>query len=276
MTLARLPTFPKSAYQPIAPRLAFVKRSPPDARGWGPGWPDCQPGKLVKTEGVVRPSDGQPFNRPVRVETVELFAYLMQATMDLGYEFRRNDEPDGGVSTYNCRAIKGSDPPSASWHSWGLAIDINSAGNPQFTFRSTQPPWMVDLWESSGFYWGGRFKSGFEDAMHLEYSFRPESVATDLANAKAARARIAAILKPEGSVTKEQVKALQMTLNGLGVSPPLVVDGVFGAKTEAALAQAAANYAGVVANSDLLQTAVASANTRFEAARTKAKEITEL
>lgn len=195
MTLGRLPTYPRSAYAPIQPRLQGVKRTYPSTRGWGSGWPDCQTDKLAKAFST-RPRDGQPFNRPFREELVKLVGYLMQSTMDLGYEFRRNDEPDGGVSTFNCRPIKGTtDKPS--WHSWGMAIDINSAGNPMLLnnpngWRSTQPPWMVDLWESSGFYWGGRY-TAYADCMHFEYMFHPEDVATDQANAIAAFDRIARI-----------------------------------------------------------------------------------
>ena len=44
------------------------------------------------------------------------------------------------------------------------------------------------------------------------------------------------------TVTPEQVKLLQTTLNKLGASPPLVVDGFYGPKTEAALGAAVANY----------------------------------
>ena len=102
MALDPLPTFPKDDYGKLAPRVAGVDRTFPSKRGWGPGWPGCQPGKLDNTHDVKRPSDGQGFNRPVRKELVELFTFLMQSTMDLGYEFRTNDEPDGGVSTYNC------------------------------------------------------------------------------------------------------------------------------------------------------------------------------
>lgn len=209
MTPDPLIKYPREAYGPLAPRVVNVKRTYPSERGWGPGWPDCQPGKL-ETARSVRPSDGKTFNRPVRKEVVALFSFLMQATMDLGYEFRTNAEPGGGVSTYVCRAIKGT-TTAPSWHSWGLAIDINSAANPMLlsgsvSWRSTQPPWMVDLWESSGFYWGGRYNKmgtvGYADAMHFEYCFRPGDVTLDLANARAAFARIKAQLQPEDETLK--------------------------------------------------------------------------
>ncbi len=84
--------------------------------------------------------------------------------------------PVGG--TYKCRSIAGTD--QTSMHSWGAAIDINTAysdywrwhagaGDPP-PYRNRIPPEIVAIFERHGFIWGGRW-SHF-DTMHFEY--RPE------------------------------------------------------------------------------------------------------
>lgn len=248
MTLERLPRYAQADYQPIAPR-ANVKRTQPSLRGWGE---PCDTANQVKVTMAPRPRDGKVFNRPFRKELAPLFKFLVDATHELGaltgFEIRTNDEPDGGFSTYACRPIR--DSTSYSWHSWPVAVDINSSGNPlryDGGFESRQPPWMVDLWESAGWYWGGRYVSGRVDAMHFEYLRSPADVATDLANAQAAYERIKLVLAPPpppvpevpdpAEVEKQlaAVKALQAALNEVGVDPPLVVDGIAGPKTLAAL-----------------------------------------
>jgi hypothetical protein len=254
MALDPLPKYQKAAYRPIAPR-AHTERTSPVSRGWGD---PCREGILVVVKFAPRPRDGYTFSRQFRAELSPLLKYLVDATHELGapsgFEFRRNAELGGGFSTYNCREIKGGSTQQ-SWHSWPVAADINSAGNPLILgddpdFVSRQPPWMVDLWESAGWYWGGRYTGGRIDAMHFEYLRSPADVAADLVNARAAYDRIkaelngAAPLKDvqvngEGTVTPEQVMLLQRFLNENGANPQLIVDGVFGPKTEAALAQVA-------------------------------------
>ena len=88
--------------------------------------------------------------------------------------------PIGG--TYNCRPIAGTD--RTSMHSWGAAIDINTAYSDYWrwskdgAYRNRIPPEIVDVFERHGFIWGGRW-SHF-DTMHFEYrpellGFRPEA-----------------------------------------------------------------------------------------------------
>ena len=85
---------------------------------------------------------------------------------------RRYLFPIGG--TYNCRAIAGTD--RTSMHSWGAAIDLNTAYSDYWRwskdggYRNRIPPEIVDVFERHGFIWGGRW-SHF-DTMHFEY--RPE------------------------------------------------------------------------------------------------------
>jgi hypothetical protein len=228
-SLPRLQTYKRTDYAPIASRArALLPRTQPNNRGWGPHCDTSKHGTFT----VKRP-DGATFKRPFRRELAPLVELLVQGAIDLGLEIRKNDEPDGGFSTYNCRSIRGS--TQWSWHSWPVAFDLNSKGNPMQStstaWRSTMPPWFVTVMESAGFYWGGRYTNA--DAMHFEYLGRPTDVATDTVNAY----RAIAALKPppEDTVTPEQVKALQSLLNAPPFSAKLVVDGIYGPMTDAAL-----------------------------------------
>lgn len=57
-----------------------------------------------------------------------------------------------------------------SHHSWGIAIDINVADN-AFGTRGDQDPRLVEIMESAGFTWGGRWL--VPDAMHFEWALFP-------------------------------------------------------------------------------------------------------
>lgn len=229
-TLPRLERFPKSAYGPIAPRLQGVKRTAASKRGWGPGWPDCQPKKMRRFEA-------NRIARPIRAEVAELITFLMKASNALGYDIRHTEEPDGGCGTFVCRAIKNSDPQVPSNHSWGLAIDQNTKSNPMSkTWRSTTPPKIVDLWESAGWYWGGRYPvpRWYYDAMHFEYMGTPDDVPADLERAKAAFKRLGGTtLYPTLRLNAENmamVRAMQHRLNKHGFE--VLEDGQFGKATE--------------------------------------------
>jgi hypothetical protein len=53
-------------------------------------------------------------------------------------------------------------------HSFGIAIDIDSARNPMGKpLRTTFPEWFVKAFEDAGFTWGGRWKNR-PDSMHFE------------------------------------------------------------------------------------------------------------
>jgi hypothetical protein len=260
--LPKLPRYPKSAYIGVPAHLRV--RTSPSKRGWGPGWPECSTDRSNRGMArSVRARDGATFNRPVRKELVEHVSFLMQETQDIAaalggdvpYEFRKAKETDGGVSSWVCRPIKNSNPPVASVHSYGAAIDIDSRSNPMSKrWMATNPPWMVELWAAGDFYWGGWFSNTawFFDAMHFEYNLRPSDVAGSLARARAAAKRIRTELGlnkpiPEDNVTTDQVKTLQATLNTLGAK--LLVDGIYGPLTDAAL-KAAQGRAGVLVTAE--------------------------
>jgi hypothetical protein len=160
-----------------------VVRAYPDRNGWGAGWPNCQRDKFVPVVvGNVRVR--------VRREVADLVGFLISRTARLGYSVKPTGEPCGGTWGVACRAIKGTEPPVPSWHSWGLAVDINGACNPMSTrWRCNIPPQIVEMWESAGFYWGGRYDV-IRDPMHFEYLGAPADVAADLENARHAFRRL--------------------------------------------------------------------------------------
>ncbi len=138
------------------------------SRGWGPGWPGCQTGRLVTVAvpGGVRLS--------VRREIAPLVAWLCEETARRGYALR-----SGQCWGFACRSIRGSSSPSN--HSWGLAVDLNSLANPMGpSLRTDMPAWMPELWTRHGFRWGGTYATR-KDAMHYEYMGTPAGAAAAVA-----------------------------------------------------------------------------------------------
>jgi len=182
-------------------------------RGWGPGWPDCQFGKIVPLDidGVLlrghdiiggKHVEILDFPPGVRREIHNLTERLCLETMDRGYEL-----VDGWCWGYACRAIKGTDDPSN--HSWGLAVDLNAPRNrysPASENRlvTDMPDWMPKLWANYGFGWGGNYRT-VKDAMHYEFVGTPQDARrfTELA----AERNLG-----EGYMTKDQQRKLNEAL----------------------------------------------------------------
>ncbi len=60
-----------------------------------------------------------------------------------------------------------------SYHSWGVAIDINPQTNPQgATFKSDLPSCLIDTFKRYGFEWGGEWTGNY-DTMHFEFKGDP-------------------------------------------------------------------------------------------------------
>lgn len=68
----------------------------------------------------------------------------------------------GGCYSFRCQ--KGS--IKLSTHAWGIAIDINPITN-QLGTKGNMHPKIVDIFESHGFVWGGRFKR--LDPQHFQF-----------------------------------------------------------------------------------------------------------
>jgi hypothetical protein len=127
--------------------------------------------------------------RTVRVTAVNGVAVRLaeiSAELDvLPASIKRYVYPPAG--TYNCRTVADTGEPSM--HSWGAAIDINSAyANywlwPRGISANTIPDEIIDIFERHGFIWGGKWSH--YDTMHFEY--RPELISAPPATARWATA----------------------------------------------------------------------------------------
>ncbi|RYG33405.1 M15 family peptidase [bacterium] len=67
--------------------------------------------------------------------------------------------------TYNFREIRGSS--GLSMHAYGIAIDIDPANNALGDTTPSMPKWVVDIFESKGWLWGGKF-AGRKDGQHFQ------------------------------------------------------------------------------------------------------------
>lgn len=133
-------------------------------RAFGRLWPDCDAKRHLVT--VVAPASGARF--PVHAGIAPLVAEgLRRMELGIGGAPYRCDPSQCGA--FNCRAIGGTNSPSN--HSGGLAIDINWRDNPfRRGARYSMPEWVWRMWESLGFYWGGRYS----DFMHVEFLGTPD------------------------------------------------------------------------------------------------------
>lgn len=136
--------------------------------GWGSGWPTG-----VKTSDLATViADRSGTRVTVQARLAVLVDYLVDETEAGGYLLDQSQT--GG---YVNRSIAGTSTPSN--HSRGTAIDLNWRENP-FTSnphaKHSIPMWVVELWESRGFQWGGRW-SGKKDFMHMELLGTPDDAA---------------------------------------------------------------------------------------------------
>lgn len=247
-----LPRVQPEAY----PDPAITRRSTAAARGWAKGWPDDCPGsaQLARVE-VVRPMDGRTFRVTVDKRLADLVGLWLSAVQEFGHPLigakeialspQGKEVKQGGVSSYNCRAIRGTSSPSN--HSSGTALDLWSRSNPMdwsddhspVPFKSTIHPSAVDLANAAMIYWGGHYWwSGhwYVDAMHFEFMGTPGDVADATASLEA-RIRQLAGQTPEGAPTVDEqaVRELQTSLNA-AIGAGLVVDGQYGPVTAQAVA----------------------------------------
>lgn len=69
--------------------------------------------------------------------------------------------------SYTFRAMRGK-ASTLSYHSWGIAIDIDPANHVMGDTRATFPGWYLACWKSAGFDWGGEWQGKNKDSMHFE------------------------------------------------------------------------------------------------------------
>jgi len=135
--------------------MAFDFRYPeplPDTKGWGPGYPDEQDGKMR----------AHPIFKPSVHEDIWELATRLAAEIEL-------------------RGMKLMDPGcwgfarKPRFHSWGLALDINAPKNVYPSERetseiATEYPWVPKLMKEYGFFWLG---PAIKDWMHFSFVGSP-------------------------------------------------------------------------------------------------------
>jgi D-alanyl-D-alanine carboxypeptidase len=117
----------------------------------------------------------QSWDRTIRVTSIngvtERLAAISLQLDALPAAFKRHIYPPAG--TYSCRAVADTGQPSM--HSWGAAIDLNTAHADYWLWSRSPsanpiPAEIVEIFERHGFIWGGKWSH--YDTMHFEY--RPE------------------------------------------------------------------------------------------------------
>lgn len=143
--------------------MSFDFRYPtplPSTKGWGPGYPDCQRDMIVPVA---------PFAGGVHKGIAELVALLAVEMAHNGLDYLVP-----GCWGFGCRGTKsssGSGTVTPSFHSWGLALDINA---PRNVFGAAEPTseiattkrWVVPFLTSYGFFWLG---PSIKDWMHFSF-----------------------------------------------------------------------------------------------------------
>lgn len=190
----------------------------PSTRGWGPGWP------------TNRAADQRPLRwitGSVHKDIHELMDLLCAETIWRGYQIRR-DWSWG----FNNRPIGSGTTPS--YHSWGLAIDINAPTNPMRRPLTTDHPrWMRDLWIGYGFTWGGIWST--PDPMHYEWRGTPAQARSATDRARRELGAGDDVFTTHGD-KGPKVEALQrLILAAGGKLPSWGADGDYGDETAAGL-----------------------------------------
>jgi len=87
------------------------------------------------------------------------------------------------IGCWNFRHQRHDPGRPLSYHSWGIAVDVNAIDNAGWYVKAPPDPWspawraqfphgvsreVVQAFESCGWKWGGRWTGGFVDGMHFE------------------------------------------------------------------------------------------------------------
>lgn len=148
----------------------------PSTKGWGPGYPNCQPGN-IRSHPLFVPG--------VHTEIWDLTNMLVAEMRGRGFDF-----VSPGCWGYGCRGTKNSSGnvgKTPSFHSWGLALDINAPLNPFGNDRqNTQLGkdnmlWVTGLMHDYGFFWLG---PPIGDWMHYSFCGSPADAKAMTAKAR--------------------------------------------------------------------------------------------
>lgn len=208
-------------------------------RGWGPGWPSCS-GAAGNLAVVTADLSGSKFSVHRRVAV--MVDTLIDWTEKNGYLGK-----PAQCGAFNCRPIAGTKVPSQ--HSWGLACDWNWLENPYISgTQHTMPEWMPRKWNRYGWAWGGDYKGGKFDWMHLEFMGTPADadamtalVLAELAGGAPAVSDWSSLPTLQQGSRGVAVAHLQDFCNRYGWRPPLpllTIDGDYGSKTTSVIRSA--------------------------------------
>jgi hypothetical protein len=142
---------------------------------------DCRKGQ-VAPHLVSLPWLPKTWDKLIRITAINGIDRELRAVSEeidaLPDKIKRAAYPIAG--TYNCRAVADTGEPSP--HSYGIAIDLNTAFSDYWywrphdgpiVYRNRMPQEIVAIFEKHGFIWGGKWYH--YDTMHFEY--RPELLA---------------------------------------------------------------------------------------------------
>jgi len=135
----------------------------------------------------------------------------------------------GSFNWRNIKRANGTTSPNLSMHSFGIAVDFNS-WNPNGqgrTAKSDIPAELVKSMNKFGIYWGGDWSGSTRDPMHFE--MLPDGIQEPTSAKPTTPAKKSMPTIKRGS-KGANVKTWQKVLGYTGGK----VDGIFGAKTEAA------------------------------------------
>jgi len=189
---------------------------------------NCQPVTNAVLKSMIRTVDVGPFRVTGLVPAIDS---LKEVLADI-----QNEQPAvfAGLDTAGmlcARLMRNS--PNISNHAWGTAIDLTLNGildNPGNNTTQRGLALIAPIFNRHGWYWGGGFPR--EDAMHFELS---EQKIRELHDAGVFNGATGTLPPSSLSIGDrgQQVKKLQEALNARGET--LVVDGIFGAGTHAAV-----------------------------------------
>lgn len=153
---------------------------PPNLRGWGSGYPNCQEDKWV----ALVAANGVGFGR-VHRRVHDLLELLLAECIAKGYPpkagqcwgsvCRCSHKSDGSCA----KDSAGNEIPSN--HSWGLAIDFNSLENVYGAPSGKMPAWVPVLFRTYGFRWLG---PPIQDWQHLDFAGEPSDADAMLRKAR--------------------------------------------------------------------------------------------
>lgn len=135
-------------------------------RGWGD--PDS---KGFRTQHIVKVTAGG-ISINVHRQVAPLFKGFLGGLVKRGYRLDGRADDWG----YANRDVRGH-PGVKSNHSWGLAVDLNSAANPMTNdgrVHTDMPSWVPKLAAYYGLTWGGYYHGTRKDPMHFEFVGTPQ------------------------------------------------------------------------------------------------------